>query len=189
MKSAPESGCIDAASLGAQVEARLGRRAFEPDARLLVRVTLAPKAPRGWSARLELLNTRDELFGAREIATDSEACRELDSSLALVTALLVDSPAATRAAQSETVETAPPPPTESRLQHRGPRETLEPVRRRERTLEGDAERGLRSLIRLRAASAVRAPRGPRGEAAGLHLDGGRGDRATGPARSRTTSST
>lgn len=128
VKSAPDSGCVDAASLGAQVEARLGHRAFESDARLLVRVTLAPKAPRGWSARLELLNTRDELFGAREIATDSEACRELDSSLALVTALLVDSPAATRAAQSETVETAPPPPAESQPPKAGPEKTLEPVR-------------------------------------------------------------
>jgi hypothetical protein len=115
VKSAPDSGCVDATSLGAQVEERLGHRAFEENARLLVRVTLEPKAPRGWTARLELLNTRGELFGAREIATDSEACRELDSSLALVTSLLVDSPAASRAAQSETVETPPaaPPPAEN----------------------------------------------------------------------------
>jgi hypothetical protein len=106
--SATESGCVDATSLGAQVEERLGRRVFQDDARLLVRVALAEKAPRGWSARLELMNTRGELFGAREIATDSEACRDLDSSLALVTSLLVDSPAATRAAQSETAETPAP---------------------------------------------------------------------------------
>src|SRR5512138_2090315 len=88
--SAPGSGCVDAQALGAQVEVRLGRSVFQGDARLLVRVTLQPKTPRGWIARLELLNTRGELFGAREIATEAEACRELDSSLALVTALLVD---------------------------------------------------------------------------------------------------
>jgi hypothetical protein len=108
--SAPGSDCLDAQDLGAQVEARLGRPVFQGDARLLVRVSLQPKAPRGWVARLELLNTRGELFGAREIATEAQRCRELDSSLALVTALLVDSPAATEAAESE-AEPAPPPPS------------------------------------------------------------------------------
>ncbi len=119
--SAAESGCVNAAELGAQVEGRLGRRVFQGDARLLVRVALERKAPRGFSAHLELLNARGELFGARELASESDSCRDLDSSLALVTALLVDSPAATRAAQSEAL----PPPSSSSTPETPPPSTQE----------------------------------------------------------------
>lgn len=116
VSSPAESGCIDAPRLASQVEARLGRSAFSDEARLLLKVSLVPRGPRGWEARLELLNTRGERFGEREIVTESQACHELDSSLVLVTALLVDSPAATEAARSES---APPP--------ENPAESLPPV--------------------------------------------------------------
>jgi hypothetical protein len=85
------SSCLDAPRLVKKVQARLGRRVFvDEGATLLLKVAIE-RVDTGWIARLTLSDSLGVL-GSRELTTDARHCSALDESLALVVALLVDTP-------------------------------------------------------------------------------------------------
>jgi hypothetical protein len=88
----PETNCADVERLRVAVEQRLGRTAIDAQAELTVRVSFEPRSPSGWLARITLEDDNGRRLGEREIVTTQKSCADLDTSLALVTALLVDAP-------------------------------------------------------------------------------------------------
>jgi len=101
--------CVDQQSLSRAVEARLQRRAFRADlpATLHVQIAIA-HSDSGWSAVLTMHDGSGAFLGRRSIVTQAVDCSALDDSLALVVALLVDSPPA---AVPETEDALPVPST------------------------------------------------------------------------------
>jgi hypothetical protein len=101
--------CIDQTRLETEVEARLDRRVFVPSrgARMRVTGTIA-QVPNSqeWVASLEARDTTGRLVGVRVIRTEAERCEELDSSLALVLAIAIES------AHQKIVVHVPPPKRE-----------------------------------------------------------------------------
>jgi len=87
--------CLDQANLTRAVEARLQRRAFRADvpATLYVKITIE-RAGSAWSAWLTMHDGSGAFLGQRALTTEALDCSALDDSLALVVALLVDSPPA-----------------------------------------------------------------------------------------------
>lgn len=84
-------GCIDARRLGQAVERRLHRRVFSTgDALLSVRVDWR-REDGAFVAEIEVSDQKGPL-GRRQLSTKARHCSALDDSLALVVALLVDSP-------------------------------------------------------------------------------------------------
>ncbi len=100
--------CTAASDLGRAVEQRLGRRAFDASAALTVRVTYERRAA-GWLARIALSDAQGRKLGERELVTSADRCDDLDSSVALVAALLLDAPLPP-GANEPSPSTAPPPP-------------------------------------------------------------------------------
>jgi hypothetical protein len=94
------SSCIEKKELEVAVERRLRRKVFREPAELAVEVRVE-RAPEGWSAELVLRDAERRELGRRALETAARDCSALDASLALVVALLVDSPPA-----------PPPPPVE-----------------------------------------------------------------------------
>ena len=99
--------CVDQQSLSHAVEARLQRHAFRADqaATLYLQIALA-RNDAGWSALLTMHDGSGAFLGRRTLVTEASDCSALDDSLALVVALLVDSPPA----PVTEVETATPLP-------------------------------------------------------------------------------
>jgi hypothetical protein len=95
--------CIETAALERAVEARLHRTVFttQQNAQLRIELVLEHAADAQWSAELSLRTASGASLGQRRIETSARHCSALDDSLALVIALLVDSP--------PPVEAAPPP--------------------------------------------------------------------------------
>jgi len=87
--------CLDRQSLSHAVEVRLRRRAFRADqaATLYLQIAIA-RSGAAWSATLDLHDGSGAFLGRRSIVTEAADCSALDDSLALVVALLVDSPPA-----------------------------------------------------------------------------------------------
>lgn len=87
--------CLDRQSLVRAVETRLQRRAFRADipATLYVTIALAREGT-GWFASLTMHDGGGAFLGRRSLVTEAAHCSALDESLALVVALLVDSPPA-----------------------------------------------------------------------------------------------
>ena len=140
---------MDEPSLARAVEARLQRRAFRNDvpATLSVKVVLA-RTNEGWSASLDLRNADGGFLGRRSLVTAAADCSALDESLALVVALLVDSPPTAVAADSE-------PATTSRAQpSTGPEKAPATARKN----DAKAASGEGSTLRL--ARETPAPRAP-----------------------------
>ena len=102
--------CIDRQSLSRAVEARLQRRAFRTDipATLYVEIAFAREGT-AWSASLTMYDSTKALLGHRSLVTEAAHCSALDDSLALVVALLVDSPPAALAESNQALpaHTAP----------------------------------------------------------------------------------
>lgn len=100
-RSEDARACLDDKRLVRAVERRLRRAAFDPTkaATLFVRVALS-KRENEFVAAIELSDA-EGVLGRRELSTSARHCSALDDSLALVVALLVESP-------PERV--APPPP-------------------------------------------------------------------------------
>ncbi|HET9954787.1 MAG TPA: hypothetical protein VFQ61_09795 [Polyangiaceae bacterium] len=99
------TGCISAPDLEKQVEARLGRRVFtDRPGELRLALKLA-RIGGTWSAKLTLSDPMG-ILGQRELRSRGKHCSSLDDSLALVVALLVDTPTAP---PSEPVPEAKPP--------------------------------------------------------------------------------
>ena len=88
--------CLEATALQTAVERRLERSVFVPPGRSAVGVKLhfERRADRTFVAEVELLDRHGTPLGRRELKTRAAHCSALDDSLALVVALLVDSPEA-----------------------------------------------------------------------------------------------
>ena len=80
------------------VEARLQRRIFVADssAQLVIRLRLALRNKRQWTAELRLDDETGVNLGERTLSTSAAHCSALDDSLALIVALLVDAPLSDR---------------------------------------------------------------------------------------------
>ncbi len=177
-------GCIDSKRLARAVERRLRRRVFDSpaEATLFVRVTLRRKEEE-FLASIELSDTTGVL-GRRELSTAARHCSALDDSLALVVALLVESPperpapveekhdraepsrAAQPAGPAKPPDSAGPPPSPTPVTPRIeiPRETLSPREPFGFLLRGSALGGAGLLPGVafggELAFAVRPPHGP-----------------------------
>lgn len=128
----PEAkACLSQAELERGVERRLQRAVFEEATPKLSLQVLFERRQKQWFVRVELSDARG-LLGTRELSTDAGHCSALDDSLALVVALLVDTPPEreepppleTRGAASLPIATAHAPPRLSEI--RIPAETLAP---------------------------------------------------------------
>lgn len=110
IKGAGSERCLDGPSLSRAVESRLQRRAFRSDvpATLYVKIAVAHDAA-GWSALLTMRDGTGAFLGRRSLVTEAADCSALDDSLALVVALLVDSPPAPVAEDEEPAPTGSPP--------------------------------------------------------------------------------
>jgi len=108
------ASCIGKRELEKAIERRLRRKVFHEPAELLVDVRLTRVAT-GWSAELVLFDDERRELGRRALDTAAPDCSALDASLALVVALLVDSPPtppppAEPPAESPVVAPSPPSP-------------------------------------------------------------------------------
>lgn len=92
VRGAGTESCVEGDALERAVEARLGRPVFGGDA-LRVRLRFE-RHDRELVAEIDLLDRRGNSLGRRELKTKARHCSALDDSLALVVALLVDSPEA-----------------------------------------------------------------------------------------------
>lgn len=111
--------CIERAALEQAVEKRLERPVFA-SANVDLRLAVAfERRGRAWLADVRLLDRTGSEIGRRELKTPARHCSVLDDSLALVVALLVDSPEAREHAAPPPAPTAtetpspspsPPPP-------------------------------------------------------------------------------
>jgi hypothetical protein len=102
-------GCIAADELDRAVALRLGREAFTPKnpVDLRLEVALEKRRPRGFSVVVVLEDAKGGEVGRRELETRGANCSSLDDSLALVVALLVDSPEAQQLAHANQPPAAP----------------------------------------------------------------------------------
>jgi len=82
--------CLSGKALERSVERRLRREVFGEKAPYSLRVRFERRGE-SWSAALELSDAEGPL-GTRELSTEARHCSALDDSLALVVALLVDTP-------------------------------------------------------------------------------------------------
>jgi hypothetical protein len=94
------------------VERRLERPVFVPAGRGAVGVSLhfARRPDRSFAAEVVLRDRRGTALGRRELKTRAPHCSALDDSLALVVALLVDSPEAHEQAEAAAVTEGPATP-------------------------------------------------------------------------------
>jgi len=117
-RAAGTEQCIEASALQRAVEARLHRKVFvaPDDAQLRIRLALSRTDDGTWSAELSLATAAGVSLGQRSLESSAPHCSALDESLALVIALLVDSPPPpVEAAPPEPAPAPPEPPT-----HNGP---------------------------------------------------------------------
>lgn len=108
VRGAGTESCIEGSALERAVEERLARPVFGGDA---LRVNLRfERHDRELVAEIDLLDRRGNSLGRRELKTTARHCSALDDSLALVVALLVDSP---EAREQAAAAAAPAPPASS----------------------------------------------------------------------------
>jgi len=114
------SGCMSDSALTKAVEQRLHRRVFvQGPADLKLAIRLERAGGPAWRASLILRDGAGRELGRRELATEAHDCSSLDASLALVVALLIDTPPEPEPSPEPTtaVESTPvrgPPPKASR---------------------------------------------------------------------------
>lgn len=106
--------CISERALERSVERRLRRKVFGNEARFSVRLSFE-RSDGAWLANLELWDA-EGLLGKRQLSTEARHCSALDDSLALVVALLVDTPPEREppTPDAPAPEPAPPPPPRRR---------------------------------------------------------------------------
>jgi len=142
--------CLDGPNLTRAVEARLQRRVFHADGppTLYVKIALARDVDAtGWSALLTMRDGNGAFLGRRSLVTEAADCSALDDSLALVVALLVDSP--------------PPPVAEDDEPLPKNEASRAPAQPTPKSTAGEAARPPQSEVKERAsreeASAIRLP--------------------------------
>lgn len=121
------SSCMSKRELEVAVERRLRRKVFREPAELDVKVRFT-RIGNAWSAELALADSQGRELGRRALDTQAKDCSALDASLALVVALLVDSPPEPPPPPPETPtpaeKPAPPPPRSTSIEV--PKETYAP---------------------------------------------------------------
>lgn len=175
-RSEDARGCIDSRRLARAVERRLRRHVFDPNAEatLFVHVVLR-RQDAEFVAAIELSDAGGVL-GRRELSTEARHCSALDDSIALVIALLVESPPERPApapepeAKSPPLEPAasakgePPAPSKPVATIEIPRETLSPREPFGFAIRASALGALGLLPSVSVAPelgfGVRPPRGP-----------------------------
>ncbi len=86
---AAPAGCTQAPELQARLEARVKRQLFSPPARFLIQGRVEAGAP-GWRAHVELVDSKGNALGSRDVSSSEPGCSSLDARLVLVLALLVE---------------------------------------------------------------------------------------------------
>jgi hypothetical protein len=129
VRPAEARSCLSAVALERSVEERLQRAVFRDGApKLVVQVVFERRAAQ-WFVRIELRDAEGPL-GARELSTEAAHCSALDDSLALVVALLVETPPERESAPGPTpAAPALPParvPVPRPAEIRVPKETFAP---------------------------------------------------------------
>ncbi|MEM9188513.1 MAG: hypothetical protein AAGF12_05030 [Myxococcota bacterium] len=84
-------GCVSGAALSQRVNANIERNALGEDAADLLVAATIERTAEGFEAELHL-EVEDEEVGQRELAIEGDDCRALDESLALILALVMESP-------------------------------------------------------------------------------------------------
>ena len=103
---APDA-CIQAAQLARAVEDRLGRSVFGPSPEVRIDGTLERAADgQSHTARLTLVDEQGSVLGSRDVDSKSADCRDIDASLILVVAVMID-PMASLAPVPPVVQKAP----------------------------------------------------------------------------------
>ena len=116
-----ERPCIDRDALQEAVEQRLERPVFVAGehADLIIKGSIEAMSPSGWSVVLTSARPDGAVIGSRELTTQDAECRNLDDSIALVIALVVEAPrtrsklqipAKPKPAPVQTPPSAPPSP-------------------------------------------------------------------------------
>lgn len=90
-RAAGTESCLDEKRLAGSVEERLGRRVFDASRPPELRVVVEFSEARRYAANIELSDALGVL-GHRELSTEARHCSALDDSVALIVALLVDTP-------------------------------------------------------------------------------------------------
>jgi hypothetical protein len=91
-RTAEAGACIDAPRLMRNVERRLRRKVFVSDSEAELKIKVGfERAGNQWTARVQVSDALGAL-GRRDITTEARHCSAIDDSLALVVALLVDTP-------------------------------------------------------------------------------------------------
>jgi hypothetical protein len=87
--------CIGPRDLALDVEKALGRRVFVSAARAArsIEGRIGPRLGGGWAATVQVIDADGTVAGTRELSTDGAGCRELDETITLSVALLVDASA------------------------------------------------------------------------------------------------
>jgi hypothetical protein len=122
------SSCMKKRELERSVERRLRRKVFEEPAELLVDVRFE-RADDRWKADIVLYDAERHELGRRDLDTAAKDCSSLDASLALVVALLVDSPPNPPApveTSPDAAKTAPPPAPPRPTKIEVPKDTFAP---------------------------------------------------------------
>jgi hypothetical protein len=121
--------CLSAAALERSVEQRLRRAVFQAATPALVVHVVFERRGAQWFVRIELRDAEGPL-GARELSTEAAHCSALDDSLALVVALLVDTPPERESVSSPTPAAPALPKASGQVRRpaeiRVPRETFAP---------------------------------------------------------------
>lgn len=136
--------CISPADLARAVEDKLGRAVFGPSPEFTVDGALRAGAAPKWRAQFTLVDATGAVQGTREVSSDAAACSELNASLALIVAVMIDprvalgSPPVVEPSAPPMPEPPPPAPTEP-----APTEPAPPPRELPRAEAGaDAPRAL-----------------------------------------------
>lgn len=122
VRGAGTDSCIEQGELERAVDRRLGRPVFGGnDLRVSLRFE---RRERTFTAEVVLSDRRGTALGRRELKTQAPHCSSLDDSLALVVALLVDSPEAREQAAASASATANVVPASIKPPSAAPRVTL-----------------------------------------------------------------
>ena len=120
--------CITENALRRAVEVRLRRALFRRDLPVTLEVLVVfERGGASWSAELTVRDGSGQFLGRRSIVTEAAHCSALDDSLALVVALLVDSPPIAPEVSAQVppaLPASPPAPSESKPNTPPPLTTL-----------------------------------------------------------------
>jgi hypothetical protein len=118
--------CIQPADLARAVEDKLGRQVFGPSPEFTVDGVMRAGTSPKWRAQFTLVDASGAVQGTREVTSEQASCTAMDSSLALIVAVMIDPRVALGGAVVPETSTppmpepAPPPAVEPKPEPRPP---------------------------------------------------------------------